>query len=36
MSRMTLTLQMEKQVAKTENGFLLTKEQLSKVKSEKK
>lgn len=36
MSRSTLTLQMEKQGAKMENGLLLTKEQLSSVKSEKK
>lgn len=36
MSRSTLTLQMEKQRAKMENGLLLTKEQLSRVKSEKK
>lgn len=36
MSRITLALQMEKQGAKMENGLLLTKEQLSRVKSEKK
>lgn len=36
MNRMKLTLQMEKQGTKMENGFLLTKELLSKVKSEEK